>query len=77
MVIDGGDCSMVDVQTTPTHTNASQCLRHDKLEVYDFLPSEDTLGLENCVYHQIQKLVDSSLPQVSHSQPLEDICLTK
>lgn len=68
---------MVDVQTTTTYTNSSQCLHHDKLEVYDFLPYEDTLGLENCVYQQIQQSADSLLPLDSHSQPEKDICLTE
>ena len=52
-------------------------LSHEKLEVYDSLSSEHTLGLEKCVYQHIQQSTNNLFHQVSNNQLEKDICFYK
>ena len=64
----GEDSHSVGVKKWDNKMCANQWLQLDQSDSFSSLPLEDDMGLESCIYQQVQKSTDSLLPQLSHSQ---------
>ena len=64
----GEDSLSVGVKKWDNKMCANQWLQLDQSDSFSSLPLEDDMGLESCIYQQVQKSTDSLLPQLSHSK---------